>query len=75
MGIPNKVVVAKDQNAEVVNVNIRMLKSTLTELRHEAIRRELTVSDLISEALATRRVNPLIPETPFERDARKRAGK
>jgi len=61
VGRPNKFVTQRSTDDPVVTVTIRILHSTLRRLRVEGAERELSVSDLISEALATRSLNPIVP--------------
>lgn len=52
-----------------MSVRIAMLAATLKRLRVEAIERDVTVADLVTEALAQRAVNPIpvegVPEAAF----------
>ena len=54
----NRLVLETDGD-KVVSVNVRMRSSTAQALRVESARRQLTISDLIAEALAQRPVNPI----------------
>ena len=66
---PHTLVVARRPEDSVVSVRIAMRAATLKHLRVEAIERDVTVADLITEALAQRAVNPIavdgVPEAAF----------
>jgi len=59
---PHTLVVARKPEDAVVTVRVAMFDRTLKVLRVEAINRDVTVSDLIAEALAQRPVAPIAIE-------------
>ena len=56
-------------------LNLTLPGDVKAKLKKEAQARKLTVADLVMEALATRPVEPIFPDTPAESRWRKKGRK
>lgn len=66
----NKLVVRS--SGDVVRVNVEMMRVTRDALQQESIRRCVSLSDLVAEALAQRTVDPLMPDARLDAVLRRR---
>ena len=57
---------------DVVRVTVEMLRPTRDALQQESIRRGVSLSDLVAEALAQRTVDPLMPDARLDAVLRRR---
>lgn len=66
----NKLVVRA--RGDVVRVTVEMLRETRDALQQESIRRNVSLSDLVAEALSQRAVDPLMPDSRLDANLRRR---
>lgn len=58
---------------DVVRVTLEMLRVTRDRLLQESIRRRVSLSDLVAEALSQRTVDPIMPDARLDAALRAKA--
>lgn len=63
------------ERGDVVRVTVEMLRLTRDALLAESVRRRVSLSDLVAEALSQRTVDPLMPDARLDAALRRRGGR